>query len=837
VVKYPAAPTDPTIVVGGLSVTYPLRTEPAVRSLSFTAWPGVTLLSGPSGCGKSTLMAILAGRGALLEPDAVVTGALSVPPAEQTVWMPQHPHFSSQTLTAEVALYGASGTAAGNADALLDRVGLSELADRSPDELSPGEARRLAFARVLAAVDAGATLVLLDEPTAHLDDESAAHVRDEIAALQRTAPSRAVTIILASHDPALHELADEVVRVGSSLVPARPTRAIRSESELRAGTDTATATLRTERAGASWGAGSPTPTRRAAFAELRAFLRPVRWRMLGSVLVGALSTAFAIALTAVSGWLIVRASQEPAIMYLLVAIVGVRFFGIGRSVLRYTERLLTHDAVLRAVTGLRLRLWHGLASKGPVGRSALSPANTLRTLVGAADRVRDLVPRVVQPPIAAAVVFAGAVVTLWLIFPAAAASIAACGALTLIVAPSVAVIGARTAARRGEAARDDVLTSFTGLLVARDDLTPRAAEGVLGRIRRADLAAAGSERRAALVEGMASALVVLACCATAVVMLPLCAAAVSSGTLRPELVAVLALVPLALIEPLSDTVAAAAQAPALAEVLRTVAGAMAAGQAPAAEQASAAEPETTDDPAPVIHGVGLSDVAFRYDGAVRPVFTGVSGTADKGEWLAVTGPSGSGKSTLLALLLRFVDPDTGTYALQTDDGTVDARSVSPDALRTRVAWCPQEGHLFDSTLRANLAIARDRDDRPTDAELMDAVTRVGLAPLVATLPDGLDTRIGAAGSRLSGGQRQRVAVARTLLTRCDVVLLDEPTAQLDEQASAELMSDLRGGLSDAVTVLVTHDAEEARVADHMISLGNVPSAEREAAASVVSLAA
>ncbi|GAB3387676.1 thiol reductant ABC exporter subunit CydD [Humibacter soli] len=829
----PASPTDPTIAVGDLSVTYPLRTEPAVRSLSFAARPGVTLLSGPSGSGKSTLMAILAGRGALLEPDAVVTGELSLPAAEQTVWMPQHPHFSSQTLTAELALYGAGGTDSGTGSlALLDRVGLSALADRSPDELSPGEARRLAFARVLAAVDAGATLVLLDEPTAHLDDESASRLRDEIAALRGTASGRALTVVLASHDPALHELADQVVPVGSSAVSIRPIHGIRSESELHAGADIATATPRTETTGASSDTSSPAvPTRGAAWAELRAFLRPVRWRMLGAMLVGALSTAFAIALTAVSGWLIVRASQEPAIMYLLVAIVGVRFFGIGRSVLRYAERLMTHDAVLRAVTGLRLRLWRGLAAKGPSGRSALSPANTLRTLVGAADRVRDLVPRVVQPPVAAAVVFAGAVVTLWLIFPTAAALIAGCGAVALIAAPAVAATGARSAARRGEAARDDVLTSFTGLLVARDDLTPHAAEGVLGRIRRADLAAAGSERRAALVEGMASALVVLACCATAVVMLPLCAAAVSSGALRPELVAVLALVPLALIEPLSDTVAAAAKAPALAEVLGTVAGAVTAEQVPAAES------KATDDEAPVIHGVGLRDVAFRYDGAVRPVFTGVSGTADKGEWLAVTGPSGSGKSTLLALLLRFVDPETGTYVLQTENGTMDARALSPDTLRTRIAWCPQEGHLFDSTLRANLAIARGREDRPTDAELMDAVTRVGLAPLVATLPDGLDTRIGAAGGRLSGGQRQRVAVARTLLTRCDVILLDEPTAQLDEQASTALMSDLRGALSHAVTVLVTHDADEARVADRMISLGSASSSGREAGASAVSLAA
>jgi ATP-binding cassette subfamily C protein CydCD len=135
-----------------------------------------------------------------------------------------------------------------------------------------------------------------------------------------------------------------------------------------------------------------------------------------------------------------------------------------------------------------------------------------------------------------------------------------------------------------------------------------------------------------------------------------------------------------------------------------------------------------------------------------------------------------------------------------------------------VAWCPQEGHLFDSTLRANLVIARPRSERPGDDELLDALDRVGLAPLVATLPLGLDTRIGPAGEHLSGGQRQRVAVARTLLARGDVVLIDEPTAQLDEQASAALIADLRTALRDRTTVLVTHDAEQARRAEHVIEL-------------------
>src|SRR6185437_3702394 len=131
---------------------------------------------------------------------------------------------------------------------------------------------------------------------------------------------------------------------------------------------------------------------------------------------------------------------------------------------------------------------------------------------------------------------------------------------------------------------------------------------------------------------------------------------------------------------------------------------------------------------------------FRYPDAPRPVFSQVQADVRSGQWLAVTGPSGSGKSTLLALLLRFTDPDSGRYLLDESGRSLDAREISPHALRTRVAWCPQEGHLFDSTLRANLVIARPRSAAPTDGELMDALARVGLAPLVATLPLGLDTR-------------------------------------------------------------------------------------------------
>jgi ATP-binding cassette subfamily C protein CydCD len=215
-----------------------------------------------------------------------------------------------------------------------------------------------------------------------------------------------------------------------------------------------------------------------------------------------------------------------------------------------------------------------------------------------------------------------------------------------------------------------------------------------------------------------------------------------------------------------------------------------------------------------VRGIHLDDLAYRYPHTSGDVFRHVSARARAGETLVVTGPSGSGKTTLLGVLLRYLAPSAGRYLV--DDA--DAARLDADELRRRIAWCPQEGHLFDSTLRGNLQIARGRDDPATDAELIGVLEEVGLGPLLATLPLGLDTPIGQGGAFLSGGQRQRVAVARTLLANADVVLLDEPTAHLDEEAADALIADLAVALRAKTQVLVTHDAR-FRGAGTVLELG------------------
>jgi len=376
------------------------------------------------------------------------------------------------------------------------------------------------------------------------------------------------------------------------------------------------------------------------------------------------------------------------------------------------------------------------------------------------------------------------------------------------------VVGTRLsahAARSADALRSRAARAIADLLAAADDLAGNQVDGPVresaaATARRADRAAVRSARLA----GMGPAAAVLATGLAAVGALLVAAPAAAGGTLPVPVLAVLALLPLALAEPLADGASGAARLPQLTAVLRRVAAV-----------AQDSEPQAETEPAAFdgqVDRLRLEALTVRHPGAPQPVFADLSARVERGRVLVVSGPSGSGKSTLLAVLLRYLAPSRGHVLLN----DVDAETLAPAAVRQRIAWCPQEAHLFDSTLRGNLLLARNTDDAPGDEELRDALHRVGLGELLASLPAGLDTPIGPGGAFLSGGQRQRVAVARTLLARADVVLLDEPTAHLDREAADALMDDLRSALADRVVVVVTHDEALRWYDDVVLRLGREP---------------
>ncbi|MEV6401579.1 ABC transporter ATP-binding protein [Streptomyces bobili] len=192
------------------------------------------------------------------------------------------------------------------------------------------------------------------------------------------------------------------------------------------------------------------------------------------------------------------------------------------------------------------------------------------------------------------------------------------------------------------------------------------------------------------------------------------------------------------------------------------------------------------------------------DGA--EVLHGVSFRAEPGQTVALVGSSGAGKSTIAQLLPRLYDVDEGAVRI----GGVDVRDLSAPSLRATLGMVTQDGHLFHDTVRANLLLARPE---ASEDELWDALLRSRLDDLVRSLPDGLDTVVGERGYRLSGGERQRMTIARLLLARQRVVILDEATAHLDNTSEAAVQEALTEALQGRTAVVIAHRLSTVRAAD------------------------
>lgn len=784
----PAAPVASGAVLEArdFSVRYPGRGEPAVVGFNATLAPGGTLvLATPSGTGKSTLLAAMAGILPAAGPGAAdVAGHLAVRNPDTMVYVSQHPAFTEETVAAEVALYAAGPEqlelVPGTVQQSLARVNAAHLAERQVVDCSPGELRRVAVARALAriAVDPAVELALLDEPTAHLDPTSAHAVREAVASLRGS-----VAVAVASHDPLLVAMlrgdSDGTGTIGEAANPA--VTAIGDESQVAApGPDIAPARFH-------WRHLRRLPLRSPRFAA--------------GVLVSALATLSAAALAGISGWLIVWAAAQPPILYLLTLIVGVRAFGIGRSLLRYSERLLTHDAVFRWAAQLRLQLWDSLGSSVVHWGKLTRSGGALGTLVADVDELRDAVPRVVVPIPSAIISYGAVLLTVWLLVPEAAGVVLLLGAFALLLLPVLVLLAQRRASAAAAVHRVWLAGRTTTLFSAAGQL---AANGVgpaeAARFSRVDAAVARPLRRLAWADGLGQGMVTLL---TSLASVAAALLAISAGV-DPRAAAVVVLLMLALAEPLGQYIEAVSALPALAVLMNRTLPLL---DAPVTVQAAVEE----TDPREAVETLAVQGIAVRYPTAPQPVFTELDGGTERGRWWSVSGPSGSGKSTLLAVLLGFLKPEAGRYLL-------NGKPANPESLG-RIAWCPQDAYLFNSTLRANLALARPAQAPPADAELAAALGTVGLGPWLAALPQGLDTRVGPGGHHLSGGQRTRVSVARTLVAGADVVLLDEPTAHLGVDESATLLLELRGALAGAAVVLVTHDAGLAATADSHLVLG------------------
>ena len=573
-------------------------------------------------------------------------------------------------------------------------------------------------------------------------------------------------------------------------------------------------------------------SRRTALAEAprRAVLEramPSRRRRTPGALLGVLADACVVGLLGLSMWLIVRAGEQPPILHLTFAVVGVRALAIGRAAFRYTERLFSHDAALAQLAALRAQTFDALVPRVPGAIESHRRGEVLAAFVDDVDQLQDEPLRVRQPLVVSGVVVLLSLIVVALASPLGALILAAvllaAGGLAALLAERLAGSDDRelSAARAGlvdalleRFASAEVLAAFGATGMQRDRIA--AAEARLSRVQLRRARAAG------LTGGLLSLGAGLASLLLLVVLLP----TLGSGLSAPLFAAVV-VVPAAVFEVFAQVPAALAarravrsSADRVAELTETPLP----REIPVDRVGEGAEIESVSgdarigaavDSAGVAGGplgplIEVRDLSVRHPGADHDAVAGVDFELRAGETLVVTGESGAGKSTLALALVRFLDY-RGAYRLR----GVEARQLPIAEVRRSVGLCEQAPHLFDADLRQNLKFARDT---ASDDELMAALDRVGLGAW-ARDRGGLDAAVGEHGALVSGGQAQRIALARAILADFPVVVLDEPTAGVDRELADRLLTDLVGAVpEDRAVILITHTELPAGLAARTLAL-------------------
>ncbi|HLS03408.1 MAG TPA: thiol reductant ABC exporter subunit CydC [Actinomycetales bacterium] len=534
-------------------------------------------------------------------------------------------------------------------------------------------------------------------------------------------------------------------------------------------------------------------------------------RVVLAILAGVGAIGSAIALAAVSAWLIARASQMPPVLHLTVAVVAVRTFGITRGVLRYVERLASHDVALRGMAHLREQLYLRLAADRAERVVGLRRGDVLQRVGADVDDVGDVIVRAVIPIGVAAVLGLGSAALMFYFLPAAGISLLICMILAAIFGPVLTLRAVRRAEVGGAQARADIAArALTALQGAAELQVTGGAQQLHSQLER-DEAALTSQLDAAARPAGWSAFVLEAAMGLAVVSAVIFGApALIMGDLAAVELAVIALTPLAAFEPIQ------ALPGAVTQWYRSRS---------AAQRIMALLPQDS------ANGHGHTDDAGRRPKSAEIVVTGLTTGWDEdhpategldfkitpGQAVVLIGPSGAGKTSVLLTIAGLLEPLAGQVRI----GQKDPAKLHGVARQETVALNLEDAHIFNTTVLENLRVARG-DVSPDEARA--ALAEVGLTQWLAALPRGLDTMLGADATDVSGGERRRLLIARALVSRARILLIDEPAEHLDAEVADALVADLLslarpGNGTDArIVVLVTHRHAPLAFADRVIEI-------------------
>jgi ATP-binding cassette, subfamily C, bacterial CydC len=545
----------------------------------------------------------------------------------------------------------------------------------------------------------------------------------------------------------------------------------------------------------------------AVLRRLLGLARPWRGWMLGALVVACATVLASVALMTVAGWFIAAmavAGATTGMMNYFLPAAAIRFFAIVRTGGRYLERLLSHEATFRLLAGLRLWLFRRLEPLAPAQLEARRGADLASGLQADVDTLQHAYLRLASPVAVALLCGVAVVAGLALLHPPAAFALAV---LLLSAGAGVPALARRVAAAPGA----ETVRLRAGLRVAVVDVLQGMADlRVAGAIDRRLAVVGGlderlveAQRRAATVGAMAEAAVGL-CAGVALWSVALLAAAgVAAGELAPPLVPALALAAFAAFEAIAPLPAAMERWGEVTAAARRLFA--------LADRTPAIVAGPDPSPTPRDGSLVFSAVRLGYAPGGPPALDGLDLEIAAGRRVALLGPSGAGKSSIARLLLRFWD-----YEGEVRLGGHDLRRYRPEDLRRLVGVAAQEAHLFNATVRDNLLMAAPGAD---EAAMYRALATAQLDGFVRGLPDGLDCWVGEGGARLSAGEARRLVLARTLLREPLVLVLDEPTENLDATTARRLLAALAAAGAGRTTLLITHDpAAAAAFAEEIVRL-------------------
>jgi ATP-binding cassette subfamily C protein CydC len=512
--------------------------------------------------------------------------------------------------------------------------------------------------------------------------------------------------------------------------------------------------------------------------------------MVVATIMGTATIASGIGLLGTSAYIIFKAALQPSIAEVQVAIAGVRFFGISRAGFRYLERLISHDVNLRLLADLRVWLYRAIEPLAPAQLMYAHSGDLLTRIAADVEELENLFVRVLAPPLVAV----GTTTLVTLLIGTLDPRLAVVLSLSLIIAGIVLPLTARGLARDdGQAIVQTRAGLNTALIDAIQGSADLLAFGSIqaqeSRVRRLNRQLIGLQFRMGTIGALSAATTGLLLNVTVLVLLLIAVPLVRSTGPDAVMLGVLLMAAMASFEAVLP----------LPIALQYLDNSIAAGRR--IFEIIDAEPAVTDSSTPTMPSpvptVEINHLSFEYGAEAAAALYDVSFTIPAGSRLALVGPSGAGKSTVINLLLRFWNYPVGSIKL----GGVELCEMSQEDVRRAFSLVSQTTHLFNATIRENLLLARPE---ASDEEISRVARQAQIHQTICAFPAGYDTWIGERGMQLSSGERQRIAIARAILKDAPILLLDEPTANLDTITERRIMHQLVELMLSRTTLLVTH---------------------------------